>query len=318
MSEAEQRIRLRGGVCTSVGQVRENNEDNLHLWLRDAYVLAIVADGMGGAAAGEEASRIAVETVEAGLLDAERLKFDTMPEDLVRLELRAAIRDANMAIVNRAAGNPEFRGMGTTVTMAFVRGSRVIVAHVGDSRAYLVEGGSRQITQVTVDHSFVEALIAAGHLTQEQAEEHPMQHVLYRALGQNDDLDVDIYETRVHSGDRLVLCSDGLTRHVKPAEIAEIVLGTDDPSQAAQRLIDRANALGGVDNVSSVVLIIDSVPDDDDPTIEINRLAMLPVEEDTLRLTLSDDDTHKALRVVRQNDQTQSPEEGHDTNSPSE
>ncbi len=317
MSEAGQRIRLRGGSCTSVGQVRENNEDNLHLWLRDTFVVAIVADGMGGAAAGEEASRLAVETVESGFLRDDQVRFKAMADDLIRIEMRAAIREANAVIVNRAAGNPELRGMGTTVTMAFVRGSHVIVAHVGDSRAYHVDGGTRHITQVTIDHSFVEALIAAGHLTQEQAEEHPMQHVLYRALGQGDEIDVDIYETRMRASDRLVLCSDGLTRHVKPNEIAEIVLSTDDPTVAAERLIERANALGGVDNVSSVVLIVDSVQDDD-ATMELNRLASLPLEDETLRLTLSDDDTHQALRAIRDTSQTQSPEEGSDPNSPTE
>ncbi len=317
MSEAGQRIRLRGGSCTSVGQVRENNEDNLHLWLRDTFVVAIVADGMGGAAAGEEASRLAVETVESGFLRDDQMRFQAMADDLIRIEMRAAIREANAVIVNRAAGNPELRGMGTTVTMAFVRGSHVIVGHVGDSRAYHVEGSSRTITQVTVDHSFVEALIAAGHLTQEQAEEHPMQHVLYRALGQGDDIDVDIYETRVRASDRLVLCSDGLTRHVKPNEIAEIVLGTDDPTVAAERLIERANALGGVDNVSSVVLIVDSIQDDE-ATMELNRLASLPLEDETLRLTFSDDDTHEGLRAIRSTGQTQSPEEGSDPKSPTE
>lgn len=317
MSEAGQRIRLRGGSCTSVGQVRENNEDNLHLWLRDTFVVAIVADGMWGAAAGEEASRLAVETVESGFLRDDQMRFQAMADDLIRIEMRAAIREANAVIVNRAAGNPELRGMGTTVTMAFVRGSHVIIGHVGDSRAYHVEGSSRTITQVTVDHSFVEALIAAGHLTQEQAEEHPMQHVLYRALGQGDDIDVDIYETRVRASDRLVLCSDGLTRHVKPNEIAEIVLGTDDPTVAAERLIERANALGGVDNVSSVVLIVDSIQDDE-ATMELNRLASLPLEDETLRLTFSDDDTHEGLRAIRSTGQTQSPEEGSDPKSPTE
>lgn len=260
MENPQHGIRLRSSARTSTGQVRENNEDNIHLWTRDDFVLAIVADGMGGAAAGEEASRIAVETIRVGL----SLREGQAPDSADKIEdstltdrLRAAIQLANVSIVEKAATSPEMRGMGTTVTMAFVRGTYAIVAHVGDSRAYLVDGEDRTITQITSDHSFVEALLAAGHITPEQAMEHPMRNVLYRALGQAEDVDVDMYYKRLHIGDRLVLCSDGLTRHVLPDEIARLALSDDNPDVASQKLIDLANERGGEDNVSVIIVSVE-------------------------------------------------------------
>jgi PPM family protein phosphatase len=279
MENPQQGIRLRSSARTSTGQVRENNEDNIHLWTRDDFVLAVVADGMGGAAAGEEASRIAVETIKSGLA----LRDQAVADNLVHVEdntlterLRETIQTANQSIVDKAASSPEFRGMGTTVTLAFVRGTYAIVAHVGDSRAYLVDGDDQTISQITSDHSFVEALLAAGHITQEQADEHPMRNVLYRALGQAEDIDVDMYYKRLHVGDRLVLCSDGLTRHVKPDEIAKLALSDPNPDIASQKLIDLANERGGEDNVSVIVISVELST----PTSPSYRQAVIERDED--------------------------------------
>ena len=301
MDASDHGIRLRSSARTSIGQVRENNEDSVRLWMQDEYVVAVVADGMGGAVAGEEASRIAVETLQQG-------KFLQTPDDSPRdlsddqavSWLSDTIRSANGNIFQRAASNPELRGMGTTMTLAFVRSSHAIIAHVGDSRAYLVDGHTGRITQISADHSFVEALVAAGHLTHEQAEEHPMRNVLYRALGQNEDVDVDIYEVHLRTGDRIVLCSDGLTRHVKPLEIAATVVQEDDPGVASQSLIDLANERGGEDNVSVIVVSLDGVESDED-TDELKDLLLLTEDDlvvkdrsvDTIEVSLlSDDDTH--------------------------
>jgi PPM family protein phosphatase len=292
-----QGIRLRSSARTSTGQVRENNEDNIHLFARDQFVLAIVADGMGGAAAGEEASRIAVETIHEDLTTAEsndHQKYTTMEEDALTTKLKGAIRSANLNIVKRATVHPELKGMGTTVTLAIVRETDVIVAHVGDSRAYLVNGDESEITQLTSDHSFVEALVAAGHITREEAEDHPMKNVLYRALGQAEDIDVDMYYHRLRVGDRLVLCSDGLTRHVKPPEIAEITLAEDNPDAASQKLVDLANSRGGEDNISVVVIKVEQgtviaasqneatgfMPDDDTILLK-DRVRFSSTEADT-------------------------------------
>jgi protein phosphatase len=208
-----------------------------------------------------------------------------------------SIRTANTNIVDRAANNPELRGMGTTMTLAFVRGTNAIIAHVGDSRAYLIDGHSHRITQITADHSFVEALVAAGHLTHEQAEEHPMRNVLYRALGQNDEVDVDVYEAHLRTGDRLVLCSDGLTRHVKANEIATIAMGDDDLEAVSQALIDLANARGGEDNVSVIVIAVEGEESDED-TAELKNILLLDDHDlliknhqvDTVEITLANDD----------------------------
>jgi protein phosphatase len=176
------------------------------------------------------------------------------------------------------------RGMGTTVTAAYICNNRCIVAHVGDSRAYLVGVRPPQIKQVTSDHSFVEALVAAGHLTPDQAAEHPMKNVLYRALGQADQVDVDVYELWLSPGDRVVLCSDGLTRHVAPGEIGDIAQQYDDPDQIAATLIELANARGGEDNVSVVVIELDGTvdPDDREATLELRPID--PQAEETLSL----------------------------------
>lgn len=283
-------MRLRGSARTSVGQVRENNEDHIHLRTGDGFMLALVADGMGGAAAGEEASRIAVEIIDVDLTPGDQPdsvhQVGTMSDDMLRFRLRHAIQKANLSIMRRAIEEPEMRGMGTTVTLALLRGSSVLVAHVGDSRAYLVSAYDHAIEQITSDHSFVEALLAAGHITPEQAEEHPMRNVLYRALGQAEDMDVDLYHARLRHGDRLVLCSDGLTRHVKAHEIARIVLNTDTPEDASDQLIDLANERGGEDNVSVIVIQAES----DAPAAEAGEHELFfPVdpdedEADTIRM----------------------------------
>lgn len=280
MGASQHDSHLRSSARTSVGQVRENNEDNVRLWSADGFVVAVVADGMGGAVAGEEASRIAVQTMEDGdYLHTPETSPVNLTDDQAVSWLSETIRSANSNIVQRASKEPELRGMGTTMTVAFVRNNRSIIAHVGDSRAYLVDGQTGRITQITADHSFVEALVAAGHLTHEQAEEHPMRNVLYRALGQNDDIDVDIYETHLRSGDRIVLCSDGLTRHVKPNEIASLVVDAQDLDDASQELIDLANARGGEDNVSVIVIALDGADVDDD-TDDLKRI----LSRDTDRL----------------------------------
>ncbi|MBL8162019.1 MAG: Stp1/IreP family PP2C-type Ser/Thr phosphatase [Anaerolineae bacterium] len=287
MPHPEQGIRLRSSARTSVGQVRENNEDNIHLWPGDDFVLAIVADGMGGAAAGEEASRLAVEAIRSGFSPREvpAEVRPTTPEDATLTDkLRDAIQDANLRIFEKASTSPEMRGMGTTVTLAFVRGTHAIVAHVGDSRAYLVDGEDGNITQITADHSFVRALLDAGHITEEQAEEHPMRNVLYRALGQADDIDVDLYFKRLHIGDRLVLCSDGLTRHVKPSEIARLALSDPNPDVASQKLIDLANERGGEDNVSVIVVSVEATR----PAPPAQQVAQIADLDDDKTLLLKD------------------------------
>ncbi|MEM9955355.1 MAG: Stp1/IreP family PP2C-type Ser/Thr phosphatase [Chloroflexota bacterium] len=284
-------IRLRSSARSDRGRVRQNNEDNIHLWDADSSVLAVVADGMGGAVAGEEASRIAVETVHGKLAtDYYRSPDDYShydADDLADL-LDEAVREANQNIIDKVGSDPELKGMGTTLTMAFARNNDVILAHVGDSRAYYVDAEDKVIRQLTADHSFVQALVDAGHITDEEAAIHPMKNVLYRALGQAEDLDVDVIpDVRIHAGDRLVLCSDGLTLHVEADEILDTVLASDDPNIVSNKLVELANERGGKDNVSVIVVIADLIEieisedeaenqlnihigSDDEPTVPMN------------------------------------------------
>jgi protein phosphatase len=243
---------------TSVGRVRPNNEDHVSLWALDGVILGVVADGLGGASAGETASRLAVEAIQADFLGEGRgvQELHTLAEFDLSSRMSQAILDANMTVVDTAAQDPALKGMGTTSTLALVRGNRVIVAHVGDSRAYHIDGDDNYITQITDDHSFVQALVASGHITQEQAEVHPMKNVLYRALGQSVDLEVDVYTRYLKLGDAVVICSDGLTRHVPAQDIAKTVQKSESPQQATHDLIDLANSRGGEDNISVIVIMM--------------------------------------------------------------
>lgn len=261
MSNPQANITLACDAQSNTGRVRENNEDSVLLWAREHVALAVVADGMGGAVAGEEASRIAVQTIYQTLLTADTQSVvgeeAISPQD-VGNRLKSVIAQANRAIVRQSDQHPHLRGMGTTVTTAFVQGTHAVIGHVGDSRAYLIQGDTGSIEQITVDHSFVEAMVMAGHITRAEAEDHPMRNILYRALGQALELDIDLYEVDLQVGDRLVLCSDGLTLHVRPFEIADITLNAETPEATGKQLIDLANVRGGKDNVSVVVIAVEA------------------------------------------------------------
>lgn len=308
MQKPEHGIRLRSSARTSTGQVRQNNEDNIHLWAGEGFVLAIIADGMGGAAAGEEASRIAVETIKAGF------KPDAADDTPITEQLQDTIHTANLNIVRKAAASPEMRGMGTTLTLAFIRGTYATFAHVGDSRAYLVEPDDETITQITIDHSYVQALVMAGHITPEQAETHSMGNVLYRALGQNEDVDVDIYYKRLHIGDRLILCSDGLTRHVKAAELAKMAFSDPNPDVVSQKMIDLANQRGGEDNISVIIIAVEGelMPYSDEEETDLSKpfhdeddrdstiiLKNNPLKRARETLEIASADPHDTLRLPK-------------------
>lgn len=249
----------RPNARTSVGLVRQNNEDNLGLWAIDGIVIALVADGMGGAAAGEEASRLSVEATQAEFLGPERQSeaLITLSEDDLLHRMRTAVLDANNLVVERSEKDASRKGMGTTSTLVLVRANRVLIAHVGDSRAYLIDRQAGQVVQLTSDHSFVQALVASGHITQDQARHHPMGHVLYRALGQSRELDVDLYSRTVRAGDVIVLCSDGLTRHIDPQDLLSIALESQHPAEISLDLIERTTERGAEDNVSVIVVSIE-------------------------------------------------------------
>jgi len=242
---------LRAGAATDVGRVRKHNEDSV-LAERSVFV---VADGMGGHAAGEVASRIVVETM-AGLADLDRVR----PEDVV-----AALTEANTAILQSVARHPEQRGMGTTATgLAVVTAGgsdHWAVFNVGDSRVYRFIGGDFAL--VTVDHSEVREMVDAGLITEAEAARHPLRNVVTRSLGTESMPTPDVWVFPPHPGERFVICSDGLSNELDRDEIREIVAAVDDPQDAAEALVRAAVEAGGRDNVTVIVVALDSGDDGD-------------------------------------------------------
>jgi PPM family protein phosphatase len=228
---------------TDTGRQRRGNEDSSFA----RPPLFVVADGMGGAQAGEVASKIAVDTFERGLPD------DGSTEE----RLAACVQVANKQIYERSRSEHESAGMGTTLTAAYLDDAGVSIAHVGDSRAYLFRGGKLQ--RLTRDHSLVGELVRQGKLTEEQAEEHPQRSIITRALGPEPTVDVDTSTYPARAGDVLLLCSDGLTSMISEERIAEILGSTEDLPGAADQLIDEANAAGGRDNITVILFRLEEV-----------------------------------------------------------
>jgi PPM family protein phosphatase len=234
--------RLVAAGSSHVGQVREGNEDAL---LIKNSVFA-VADGMGGHLAGEIASATALEPVEA--LDGR--VFPDATE--AATALADAVVAANATVSRLATDNPSYRGMGTTLTAALIEGRRIHVAHVGDSRAYLLRGG--QFSQLTDDHTLVQHLVDEGQITREEAAHHPQRSIITRAIGVSPEVDVDSMTLELQPGDQLLLCSDGLTGVVDDHVIGELLDTTADPDIAVDQLVQLANEAGGPDNITVVLL----------------------------------------------------------------
>jgi PPM family protein phosphatase len=223
------------GAATDIGQVREGNEDSF-LVVAPLYA---VADGMGGHRGGEVASSLALETVQGMFERREGSLADQVVE-------------ANRAVFDRSQNDRSVSGMGTTLTAALVDGGRVHLAHVGDSRAYLLRGG--ELAQLTEDHTLVHRMVMEGEISQEEAETHPQRSILTRALGVDQSVQVDEGDVEVSDGDRLLLCTDGLTGMVPEGQIREILLESADPQEAVEKLVKVANRAGGIDNITAVIL----------------------------------------------------------------
>ena len=219
---------------SDTGLVRSANEDSFLV----RSPLFVVADGMGGASAGEIASSAAVEEFSAGLPAGDD------PEQ----RLSAVVRAANRRINSEAAANERQRGMGTTITAALVGDGKVSIAHVGDSRAYLIRGDS--MAQLTRDHTLVDELVREGRITEDEAANHPQRSIITRALGPEPDVDVDTATFDVEPGDVLLLCSDGLTGMVSDADLLGAVSSSRSLAAAARTLVDAANEAGGRDNIT--------------------------------------------------------------------
>jgi serine/threonine protein phosphatase PrpC len=249
-------VQIVSGGVTSVGRVRTNNEDCFRIV--EELNLFVLSDGMGGEAHGEIASALAVDTVVKHCMETESdpamTVFGDMPakwSEKTR-RLSSAVHLANKSIFDQAQVHPEQHGMGATLTAAWIDQSALSIAHVGDSRAYLLRSGTLQ--QLTSDHSLVAEQVRRGILTPAEAERSEMQSVLLRALGAHPEIEVDAEEHMLLGRDILVLCSDGLTRMVTEPEIAGTLQAEPDPTKAAQRLVELANDQGGVDNVTVIVV----------------------------------------------------------------
>ena len=225
------------GARSDVGLVRGHNEDSFLL----RTPLFVVSDGMGGHAAGEVASSIAVETVG-----------ERAPGTADDVLLGAAVEAANMAVIEAAEQGIGKPGMGCTVTSVLIEKNKMAVAHVGDSRAYVLRQGT--LVRVTHDHSYVEELVDSGQITADEARTHPSRSIITRALGSDPDMYADHFSLEVNDGDRVILCSDGLSSMISDAEIEALAVSSATPQQAADNLVAAALTAGGADNVTVVVV----------------------------------------------------------------
>ncbi len=241
---------LRFAAGTDRGLVRDGNEDSYRIIEKSSqnpYVY-IIADGMGGHNCGEVASRMAVDYISKCVeQDGRRL---LSPQGMER-EIRRMVEDTNASIFETSLQKPEASGMGTTLTMAVITGERVVVAHVGDSRLYLIH--DEVIEQITEDHTYIWELIKNGSLTREEAEFHPRKHVITRAIGTSPDLEIDMLDLETERGDILLLCTDGLTNMICDDEIYRI-LKSNEPEAACEALIEAAKSKGGEDNITVIVI----------------------------------------------------------------
>ncbi len=249
-------MRIDYGARTDVGCVRELNEDNLRVI--PELNLFILSDGIGGAAHGEVASDLAVNTIEEHCRKSTTdpslpYEGDFRPDLSERTNrLASALRLANRAIYRTASSNAEMRGMGATIVAIWLDGERLSLAHVGDSRAYRLR--QQSLEQLTRDHSLVAEQVRLGILTPEQAERSAYQTMLIRALGASETVEVDVDEHLMIEGDTYLLCSDGLSRMVPDDQIADAIRSAQKSQKAADHLVDLAKAAGGLDNVTAILV----------------------------------------------------------------
>ncbi len=252
-------LRIRSAALTDPGRVRQGNEDAFIA--DDALGLYAVADGVGGLEAGEVASRAVIESLQ-GAIAALRSGKDATPAfglslggPRESLALRHAIELANQQLWDHVQRSPGLQGMGSTVTAMVIRGDRACLVHVGDSRAYRFRGAT--LSQLTRDHTMVAEQVRAGKISVAEARRSPNRNVITRAVGIEQDIELDLASETVRPGDRYLLCSDGLTDMVSDKEIAAFLRDLE-PRDAVRSLIDEANRNGGKDNITAVVVAADT------------------------------------------------------------
>lgn len=249
-------VRLLHAARTDVGMIRSGNEDNFAVDANQFRGLFIVADGMGGHAAGEVASEMAVQIVLRELADVREIEGAVAADTL-----KGAIRNANRKIHDTTLVEVDKQGMGTTVSVLLVNGRRFLIGQVGDSRVYLLRDGT--LTQLTKDHSYVQEQVDAGFLTPEQARYHPYSNVITRCVGASPEVEPDTYQGEVKIGDIYLVASDGLTSMVDDRRLQQLLLARVAPERKVHSLISEANGRGGLDNITAIVVeVVDSEPQD--------------------------------------------------------
>jgi protein phosphatase len=274
LSPEEEPLEVAAHGVTHAGRVRPANEDQFLLaemtkslrvlrsslagrrtrWGDERGYLFVVADGMGGHRAGEQASALALLTIEDFMLNTFKWFFHLRGNEsqTVLRDFQAALRQADLRVFEEAVRNPELRGMGTTLTMAYAVGRDLFVAHVGDSRAYLLRGD--ELTQLTHDHTLAEEMVRRGQLTPEQAAGSRLSHIITNAIGGPETgVRAELHKVRLEVGDRLLLCSDGLSGEVADERLAAVLREEADPEPACERLLAEALEHGGRDNITVLV-----------------------------------------------------------------
>lgn len=243
------------GAISDIGLRRENNQDYMFASDEKDFPLFIVADGMGGHKAGDIASKMAVEIVVAHFRNNKGKLFK---EDDINNQIVKAIEDANHKIYIKSLEMPEYKGMGTTITLGYICGSKVLIGHVGDSRAYFIR--DKKISQITEDHSLVNELIKNGSISKEEAINHPQKNMITRAVGTSSEIAIDLFFINYQTDDCLLLCSDGLFNMVDEKTILDVVTIDDnkDIYRVCNTMVTLAKQNGGVDNITVIGIKFDN------------------------------------------------------------
>lgn len=235
---------------SDTGKKRKVNEDRVAVLQRaDGLMLAVVADGMGGHNAGDVASSMTVETLGKMFMEAEASAFSSIDEK--KSWLSSTIQLVNRMVYDHAAMNPACKGMGTTLIAALIEDEECVMCHIGDSRAYVINGS---IEQVTRDHSYVNVLIDSGEISEEEAEAHPKKNWIIKALGTDPEIEGEILHFSIAKLSYMLICSDGLSNKITKEEISSIILSKEPLSIKGEEMVKLANDMGGEDNISFVLL----------------------------------------------------------------
>lgn len=238
------------GVCSDSGKIREINQDSFYKCKIEDLSVFVVADGMGGHKAGEVASYTVVETVEEMINSSKEALISHSLE--IPKFINEVLNESNKRVYEKSNSSIEYEGMGTTVTMAVFYNDEIFLGHIGDSRAYLIR--NQEILQITQDHSLVAELVRNGSISEKEAINHPQKNIITRALGTNENVKIDILSKSVNEGDIVLLCTDGLSNMVSDDMIKDILLTSNDIQEGCERLVSAANELGGLDNITALVI----------------------------------------------------------------